>query len=80
MNIVNGSIVSINGKELKVTGIYGAGAHTRYTLSDGSEVLDLHKTVEAGAARVVVPVVKKEYSARILPAVKDAEKAADPNH
>ena len=82
MNIVSGSLVSVNGKELKVTGIYGSGAHTRYVFNDGSEILDLHKMVESGIARVIFSTpTKKEYPvAKILQAIKNGEKAADSDH
>lgn len=48
-----GDIVRVDGKEATVQGSYGAGAHLMWKLSDGREILDLHKAVEGGAVQLV---------------------------
>jgi len=48
-----GDRVRLQGREVKVTSVWGQGKHTAFALEDGRTVLDLHLMIERGDAEVL---------------------------
>lgn len=71
MNLKNGDIVRVEGKESVIETSWGAGAHRAFKLKDGRTVLDLTE------ANLVKPVFQ-EVMTKVLKDVKPTSIVAGP--
>jgi hypothetical protein len=60
MNLKVGDNIGVDGREATIISKFSAGKYTRYVLSDGRELLDLHKREDV---KVIVPTYEdKQFS------------------